>query len=167
MLYRRYAQCPVCHTVWTSHSKPAIDDERCPECDCVMESTPPMHDWSNVMLSPGWHRLCRRVDHDVQHATDSWFIAMTFMCGQDENGERWGDALVRLPMQTLSLRDDALILLAYRFDTFLPRLSDDDLREAVRQYTANTYKILAEMTMRGIAQQPIQEKPKRKRKATV
>jgi len=166
-LKRRYAQCPHCHTIWTTHDVPPADgyDHKiypCPDCNVDMHATYCQHDTGKVMLAPGWHRLSRREDLPVFRAEDTDFIVSMFINGEDENGERWGDALITLPRQTLSIHDDKMVLLAYRFDTFLPRLSDADLQQAMRLYTANIYKILGEMTMRGITE----TSPKKKKGKT-
>lgn len=40
--------------------------------------------------------------------------------GHDSDGNAWGDMIVAIPAQTLSLNDDKFILLAYQFDAFMP-----------------------------------------------
>ena len=89
-----------------------------------------------------------------------------FMSGHNDDGTPWGDVIVCVPAQNLSLRDDKLILLAHDFNQYLPGLSDDDLQEVMRTYTAQVYKILAEMTTRGLTQKPADDlRVKSKRKA--
>lgn len=162
MLYRRYAQCPRCHAMWTTHDriKDMLPDatDCCPDCETTMVPTDAMEDSGNVMLSPGWHRLVRREEELLVHPTDDAFLAQTYIHGHDSDGELWGDVLIRLPLQILSFHDDKMILLAYRFNTFLPRLSDEDLQEVSREYTANVYSVLAEMTRRGLTQTTAKKK---------
>lgn len=61
-LYRRYAQCPKCHTIWSTHDPfnpnvAPIEADACPICGAVMDITSCNRDESDVKLSPGWHRM--------------------------------------------------------------------------------------------------------------
>jgi len=61
-LYRRYAQCPQCHAIYSTHDPfdanvAPIKADACPLCGAVMETTDSTRDNGDIKLSPGWHRM--------------------------------------------------------------------------------------------------------------